>query len=55
MTFAKLLLGVVAIVGVYYLLRPLQRFVEGVVLRFLGVRGPRILDATVVDDKKSKS
>lgn len=54
MTFAELLLGVMAIVGVYYLLRPLQRSIEGFVLRLLGVRGPRILDATVVNEKNSK-
>lgn len=55
MTFAEMLLGVVAIVGVYYLLRPLQKMIEGMVLRLLGVRGPRILDATVVNDKNLKS
>jgi small-conductance mechanosensitive channel len=55
MTFAELLLALFGVVGLYYALRPLQRYLEKWLLRLLGVRGSRILDATIVDDPDSKT
>ena len=52
MSFTELLLLVCFIFGLYHLLRPLQRFIEGIIFRIMGSKNPRIIDATIIEEKK---
>jgi hypothetical protein len=54
MTLIELLLGGMAVVGLYYLLRPLQRALEILFLKLLGVENPRFIDVDRVPEKQDK-
>ena len=47
MTFAELLLLVVGGAGIYYLLKPLQRWLEGYFIRTFGRRHSRVRRPTI--------
>ena len=55
MTLTEILLLICFIFGLYYLLRPLQQILEGIVLKFLGAKNPRIIDATIIEEEKNKN
>ena len=56
MMFAELVFIIVGIVGIYYLLRPMQRWLEGVLIRRLPAGRPRVPRTTIdVTDLASDS
>lgn len=54
MTLTELLLGAMVVVGLYYLLRPLQRALENWLLKWQGVENPRFIDVDRVREKQEK-
>ncbi len=54
MTLTELLLGAMVVVGLYYLLRPLQRALENLFLKMSGVDNPRFIDVDRVREKQEK-
>ena len=55
MTITELLLLICIIFGLYHLLRPFQRLLEGMILKFLGAKNPRIIDATIIKEEINKN
>jgi hypothetical protein len=51
MTFAECLLVVCLFAGIYYMLRPLQRVAEAIILKFLG-HNPKWVDAVIIKHDK---